>query len=119
MLEFWAVVASISLSLTILAFILKSNVFYSPMLHSVAVLGWLITTVLMVKAAIDTYADEQIALAVGLFGVSIVITETVAILLPYLRERKSTHEQYNQRQASYRTMIYSKTTRQSKWSDML
>jgi len=114
-LEFWMVVVAVAICITILAFVLKDNVFYSPMLHAVALLGWLIGTFLMVKAAIDQYhGDEQITLAVGLFGISMVIVETVAIILPYLRQRKTDKDVYNTRQKAFRDQIAGMTQKKEK-----
>jgi len=113
-LEFWMVVVAVAICITILAFVLKDNVFYSPMLHAVALLGWLIGTFLMVKAAIDQYNDESITLAVGLFGVSMVIVETVAIIIPYLRQRKTDKYMYNTRQKAFRDQIAGMTQKKEK-----
>ena len=113
-LEFWMVVVAVAMCLTILAFILRDNVYYSPMLHAVALLGWLIGTFLMVKAAIDQYQDEQITLAVGLFGISMVIVETVAIILPYLKQRKTDKYMYNTRQKAFRDQIAGMTQKKEK-----
>jgi len=110
------IVIAVALVLTVLAFVLRDNVFYSPMLHGAALLGWLTGTFLLVKAAIDGYGDPSITLAVGLFGISMAIIETVSILLPYLRERrgKTPEAMYEMRQKAYRSQIAKMTNKKPK-----
>ena len=102
-----------ALFLTILAFALKSDVFTAPMLHGVSILIWMIATWMLVTNALNNYPGTYIPTAVGLFGMTMVIVHTVAVLLPYLRGRRSDHDVYNERQAAYKIMIAGKTRRPS------
>ena len=114
----------VALCLTVLAFTVKSQLFHGAMIHGAALIVWLITTILLVFKAIDTYpgvydpATISIPTAIGLFGVTMILIHLVSILLPYLRGRTSEADTYNARQEGYKQMIAQKTRRRKKdiWS---
>jgi tellurite resistance protein TehA-like permease len=107
-------VVILALVFSILARTVRDTLHHSPMLHGVALLGWLVGTFLMVKLAIDNLGDPSVTLGVGLFCISMVIVETVSILLPFVRERKSSEQKYNNRQTAYKAKIAGMTKRKVK-----
>jgi len=108
------IVLIIALVLSVLARTVRDTLHHAPMLHAASLLGWLVGTFLLVKLAIDNLGDPQVTLGVGLFSISMVIIEAVSILLPYVRERKSPSERYNQRQADYKAKIAGMTKKKVK-----
>ncbi len=107
-------VVVLALVFSILARMVRDALHHGPMLHGVALLGWLVGTFLMVKLAIDNLGDPSVTLGVGLFCISMVIVETVSILLPFVRERKTPSERYNERQTAYKTKIAGMTKKKVK-----
>jgi len=106
---FILIIVFVSMGLMISAFAFKR-----PELHAAALLGWLISTWLLVTDALGSYSGTYIPTAVALFGMSMVILETVFILLPYLHTQRSQTQRYNERQATFRGKIAGMSRRTSR-----
>lgn len=112
-----ALIVLACLVITVTAFCMK-DLTHRTMLHAVAMLGWMVITWMWVRTAISTYEGmyqaDYIPTAIGLFGISMVLVEVVAIILPYLKESRTPSDAYRIRQSEYRLKIAGMTKKKQK-----
>jgi TRAP-type C4-dicarboxylate transport system permease small subunit len=121
---FTALIVGIAVCLTVLAFTVgRDSLAYSGMLHSVALLVWMVATWVLIDIANEHYSTTEyaghvgIVGATGLFGFSMVLIHIVSILLPYIRERKSPRDAYNERQSAFKLKIANMTKKKKNYWD--
>jgi hypothetical protein len=114
------ILAALTIAINVTAFFVKNSdtptdITKSLVLFGTSIIAWLILTFLLVLFAINTYPGTFVPTAAGLFGLVMVIINTIMLVIPLMgRARSSADEAYNADRERILTNIRKVTRSKSK-----